>query len=110
MNYKGKQVVQGPTTQAMAQSWCPPQVHVYKNEESCQWVLRYKKDTRARAWATHGYHKSLIMVLRWAWKRSLEANGMEVIDCPVWGIFPQRTGDPGEDQVAIDMAQEDTIV
>jgi hypothetical protein len=92
-------------TQEQAQSLMPPEGGIYKYIDWNLWVCRMGPLCRSRSITFHGFHNALMMLLRWSWKLCMHANGMTVLDCPVRGIFPPRTGDIVADANSIATAE-----
>ena len=82
-----------------AQKMCPPGAYCYKQTDCARWQITYERTTRSRSWGMHGFLASLLMVLKWAWKKELDNQGLDVIDCPVPGVFAtSRSGKIKEDE------------
>ena len=62
------------------------------------WQVHYKGSNRCRSWGGWTFAGAFEMVAKWAWKRNLEPEGLEVLDCPIPGLFPVRTGDVLRDE------------
>ena len=82
----------------MARTLIPPHAYLYKQTEHNRWAVALDKHQRSRSWDMWGFNESLEACLKWVWKRSLERNGFEILDCPVQGLFPKRTWVPEEDE------------
>ena len=88
-------------TQEDAKKLIPPATYVYKYQRWSKWVLVHKGAERNRSFAEWTPNGGLIDLLKFAWKRELEFHGLEALDCPLKGLFPQRTGNIAEDRILI---------
>ena len=88
--------------QTTAQKLVPPGAYIYRQDEYGRWQMYHDKANRCRSWSEWGYYASFHMLLRWSWKRALEPHGLEVLDCPLKGLFAERTGDPAKDSELCD--------
>ncbi len=87
--------------EATAKRCLPPGAYVYRQVEHTRWAVSHSATTRSRSWALHGYAESFEMVLKWLWRRVLEKDGFDMIDCPLTGLLPARTGNEKRDEVLL---------
>lgn len=85
-----------------ARCWCPPGGSVTKDFVASRWWLKQKVGeehlVRPRSWQSHGGQaNALKLVLQFAWQRFLNRSPWSLLDCPIQGLFPERTGDAKKD-------------
>ena len=77
----------------IAEQLMPPGSKLYLQPEHKRWQAHEGGVNRCRSWGVWTYYGGFEMLAKWAWKRVLEPQGFDVLDCPVPGLFPARTGD-----------------
>ena len=74
----------GEWTQSDANAWAPAGCHVLRDAYNARWRCHWPGGDMSRSWGEHGYHNSLVLVLRAAW---IERTAVTGIQCTVPGIF-----------------------
>ena len=79
----------------------PSDVLLYRDEQHRRWVLDAGGIQWIRVWGVNRYFQGLFELCRWSWACVLDSQGLDILDYPVAGVFPARTGDIDADQVLI---------
>lgn len=79
----------------------PSDVLLHRYEQHRRWVVDGGGIQRKRFWGVKRYFQRCFKVCRWSWARVLDSQGLDILDYPVAGVFPARTGDIDADQVLI---------
>ena len=98
---KGRAVPHHDTiSEATARSLTPPGTNLYKDVEARHWQICIQdlNTSRSRAWLRYGFADALRRVLRWAWGWRLKKDGLSLLECPVRGVFGERTGTKAIDE------------
>ena len=90
---------EGDLPEKEAQALCPPgPVYFYKQVKQMRWAINVNGTQRNRGFMKHGHRQGMQELLQFAWAWRLRQDGMLLQDCPILGLFPERTGDTEKDE------------
>ena len=73
-------------------------ISFYKQVKQMRWAIDVNGTQRNRGFMKHGHRQGMQELLQFAWAWRLRQDGMLLQDCPILGLFPERTGETEKDE------------
>ncbi len=89
---------------AQAKTLLPAGCYIYRYHKWGRWQITESGTERSRSFFGQqgmNHEVAFLELARWAWQRVLHRDALEILDRPVPGIFPPRTGNTDADNETI---------